>query len=59
MPQGGGYDISASVSEASTQGLKNTFGAFNNGGGIRIPEWFWPVALAIVVIGAVLFFRKK
>lgn len=55
----GGYDISASVSEANTLGLNSKFGAFNNGGGIRIPSWFWPVALAIAVIGAVLFFRKK
>lgn len=41
----GGYDISQSTSESATQGLNVKFGAFTNGGGIRIPSWFWPVAL--------------
>jgi hypothetical protein len=56
----GGYDISASVSEASTQGLENKFGSFTVGGGIRIPEWTWPLLVvgAAIVLGIWLWKRK-
>lgn len=46
-----GSSYSQSTSESATQGLNLKFGAFNNGGGIRIPEWFWPVALVTAVLG--------
>lgn len=50
-----GYDISASASDATTQGLRNQV-TFQNGGGLRIPEWFWPVALAALIAGGVAVF---
>lgn len=56
---GGASDYSQSTSESNTLGLNAKFGPFNNGGGIRIPEYFWPVALAIVVFGLVFYFKRK
>lgn len=55
----GGYDISASSSDATTQGNQVGAGTWTVGGGIRIPEWFWPVAA--IVTGFVLwkFFDRK
>lgn len=49
----GTYDGSAS--DATTQGLRNQV-TFQNGGGLRIPEWFWPVALAALIAGGVAVF---
>lgn len=54
---GGQGEYSQSTSESNTLGLNSKFGPFNNGGGLRIPEYFWPVA--IFVIGAVLFMWLK
>lgn len=43
---GGGYDISASVSEATTQGGSIT-APFTVGGGVKIPAWVWYVAAGL------------
>lgn len=50
---------SQSTSESNTLGLNAKFGAFNNGGGIRIPEWFWPVALGVTGSVVIVWIWKK
>ena len=50
---------SQSTSESNTLGLNAKFGAFNNGGGIRIPEWFWPVALVVTGSVVIVWIWKK
>ena len=50
---------SQSTSESNTLGVNAKFGAFNNGGGIRIPEWFWPVAIVAVVGGFIAWLKFK
>lgn len=52
-----GYDISAAVSESSTQGFQKRIGDFTVGGGGKAAS-VWPLALAAVVI-AFLFFNRK
>lgn len=53
-----GYDISASVSEASTLGLNNRFGAFTVGGNSGT-KWL-PLALFVAaVLGFWFWLRKK
>ena len=56
--QGGGYDISASVSEAATLGSAAGGGAFTVGGNSGT-KW---LPLALVALGALalwLWFKKK
>ena len=51
---------SQSTSESNSLGLQNKFGAFNNGGGLRIPTWTWPVAVVgLIIIGVVWLNKKK
>lgn len=50
---------SQSTSESNTQGLQLKLGPFNVGGGVRIPEWFWPVVVAGIVILGVFWFKSK
>lgn len=52
----GGYDISQSTSESATQGYSVDFGGFNNGGGLRLPKWFWP---AVVILAAIWLLKRK
>lgn len=53
------YSASQSTSESNTQGLNAKFGNFSNGGGLRIPEWFWPVALVVVGLITFAWLRRK
>lgn len=56
---GGGYDISQSTSESSTQGLSTTKGNFTVGGGGK-SAIVWPIALGVVAIAFMwFFFRRK
>lgn len=51
---GGGYDISNSQSESATLSSSAGSGTFTVGGGLKIPEWFWPVtvlaAAAVLIV---------
>jgi hypothetical protein len=46
----GGYDISSSVSEASTQGASLNASGFSVGGGLRIPALVWYVAAGLAAV---------
>jgi hypothetical protein len=61
MSGSSGYDISASQSssDSTTQTARNEFGDFNNGGGIRIPSYFWPVALIVVGLLAFAWIKNR
>lgn len=55
---GGGYDISASVSEASTQGFQNTLGNFTVGGGGKA-SIVWPIVIGVLVVAALFLSKRK
>lgn len=55
----GGQDYSQSTSESTSLGIQNKKGDFTVGGGIRIPSWFWPVALGVVALVAVAWLFKR
>lgn len=56
---GGGYDISASISDATTQATSKTFGDFNVGGGVRLGKYFGYAALAVVALVVFFWFKRK
>lgn len=56
---GAGYDISQSTSESSTQGFNKKIGDFFNGGGVRIPDYFWPAIIVGAVVVLVVWFKRK
>lgn len=56
---GGGSGYSQSTSESNTLGQNSKFGAFHNGGGVRIPEYFWPVLAGVVGLGLITWLILK
>ena len=56
---GSGYSASQSTSESNTMGLNVKFGPFQNGGGVRIPEYFWPVVAGVLGLGLITWLILK
>lgn len=40
-------------------GLNVKFGPFQNGGGVRIPEYFWPVVAGVLGLGLITWLILK
>jgi hypothetical protein len=53
---GGGYDISASVSESRQTASRAGEGDFIVGGGKQ--GWVWPVTIGVVVLLAIWIWKK-
>jgi hypothetical protein len=54
-----GYDFSASGSNAATVASRSGEGNFTVGGGLKVPEWFMPVAIILAAIAAYLWLKEN
>ena len=56
-------DIGVSVASPKQVGSQAGAGPFSVGGGVRVPEWFWPVLIVAAAAGGlwwlVRYFRRK
>jgi hypothetical protein len=54
-----GYDFSGSGSNAATLASRSGEGAFNVGGGLKLPPWLAPALILVLAVGAFLWIKNK